>query len=268
MIIMDLTLIEEHFHISTKGSAEPLLAIAATELVQHEEQMTEALQRGSALVKGIGLELAVSFLGVAFFGLAATKLYVMSRYSRVLDLSLENLTIQLESHGDHAHVVFKIHELNWTDLPAIGREAAAIEEWQKYFTLTMNPLIEATSAAASLKPSMIWNQYGARMAYLKDYLRQILPEGPLKQQFEDDFLLLAQLPAATFNLNRKNPFEHTPVYIESPYQPGKQAMIRSACCMYYRREEGVKCYTCPLLKESDRAERKKEIMAKQQELPA
>ncbi|WP_373231893.1 (2Fe-2S)-binding protein [Cohnella sp.] len=260
---MDLRIAEEHFHISTKGSEAPLYSIAATDILQHEK-MLELLQRGSVLVKGIGLELAVSFLGLAYFGLAATKQFVMSRYNRVLDLSLENLTIQLQSSGDYAQAVFKLKELKWTELPANDRETALLAEWKHYFEETMNPLIEATAGSAGFKPAMIWNQYGARMSYTMDYLRSHAAEGSARQLLEEDFLLLSSLPAETFNLRRKNPFDHTPCYIDSPYQPGNQIMIRSSCCMYYRRENGVKCYNCPLLKDEERAEMKLKIEADRQ----
>jgi len=260
---LDLSLFEEHFHISAKGCEFPVLSVPAAELLE-EARMREALARGAELVKGIGLELAVSFLGLAFFGLAATKQIVMSQYGKILDLSLDNLTVQLEPHGDHAHVVFKYSELKWTDLPEEGRDHAVREEWTRYFAETINPLVESAARAAGLKPPIIWNQYGARIAYVMDYLREIIPEEATKQRIEADYLLLRGLPGAMFNL-RKNPFAHEPCYIDSPYKPGEQVIIRSACCMYYKRENGTKCYNCPLLKDGERAEMKLKIEAKLKE---
>jgi siderophore-iron reductase FhuF len=261
---MDLTLLEEHFNISTTGSDEAAHAIAASD-VMHNADMKEFLHQGSVLLRGIGLELAVSCIGLAYFGLAAAQQYVMSQYNRILDLSLENLTIQLESHANYASVAFKINEWTWTELPAVHRDAAITVAWEQLFSQTLNPLIEATSSAGGLKPSLIWNQYGARMTYMKGFLREQVTGVQTRQRLEDDLMLLTNLPASTFNLNRKNPFEHTPCYIDSPTQTGKQVMLRSSCCMYYRREEGVKCYSCPLLKEDERAERKKVLQAAQRE---
>ncbi|RED64638.1 (2Fe-2S)-binding protein [Cohnella lupini] len=254
---MDLRLFEEHFHISVKGSDNPLISVPVADILVHET-MKDLLQRGSALVKGIGLEIGVSFIGLAFFGLAATKQLIMTQYDRILDLSMENLTIQLESHGDHAHVVFKIGELKWTDLPAEGRAEAVQSEWARYFADTMNPLIEAAAAAAGLKSPLIWNQYGARAAYLMDYVRKMIPEGPLRDRVNEDFSLLENMPGETFN-RRKNPYVHTPCYLDSPYEPGGQIILRSACCMYYKRESGTKCYTCPILKDDERTELKQQI---------
>lgn len=263
---MDLTLFEEHFLISVKGSEAPLLSIPAP-LILQEDRMKEALRLGSKLVQGIGLELAVSYIGLAFFGLAATKQIVMSQYNRILDLSLDNLTIQLESHGDHAHVVLKLSEIRWTELPAEDREASIRSEWIRFFAETMNPLVEAAASAAGLKPAIIWNQYGARIAYVMDYLRELVPEGMLRQTIEQDYVLLAGMPGETFN-RRKNPFEHTPCYLDSPYKPGGQIILRSACCMYYKRESGTKCYNCPILKDSERSELKVQIEAEMKEQTA
>ncbi|TFE23400.1 (2Fe-2S)-binding protein [Cohnella luojiensis] len=256
---MDLKLFEEHFHLSDKGSEHPLLSISGNDIL-NAEPMLAMLRKGSELVKGIGLEIGVSAIGLAFYGLIATKQLVMSQYNRILDLSLDNLTIQIESHNDHAHFVFKISELKWTDLPAEGREAAVLAEWSRYFADTVNPLIEAATSAIGLKPSIVWNQYGARSAYTMDYVRKIVPEGTVRQLIDDDFSLLAGLPGKIFNRG-KNPFEFTPCYLDSPYKPGAQIMLRSSCCLWYKRENGVKCYNCPILKDDERTELKSKIEA-------
>lgn len=182
---MDLSMVEEHFHISIKGSEAPVYSITATDILKHEE-MLEVLQRGSVLVKGIGMELAVSFLGLAMFGLVATKQFVMSKYNRVLDLSLENLTIQLESRGNYAHVEFKLHELKWTELPSIERETAVLREWNHFFAASVNPLIEAITSVAGFKTSIIWNQYGSRMSYMMDFLKSVVSDGTSYHTFEED----------------------------------------------------------------------------------
>nr|WP_279590354.1 (2Fe-2S)-binding protein [Paenibacillus lupini] len=37
--------------------------------------------------------------------------------------------------------------------------------------------------------------------------------------------------------------------------------MHSSCCMYDRRENGTKCYTCPRMTSDEREERKSEILA-------
>lgn len=261
---MDLTFMEKYCHISTHGAVDPAYSVAASELIDNPEMMRDLLDRGSVLLKAIGMELPVSFLGLAAFGLASTKQLMISQYDRVLDLSPANLTVQLVMHNDYAQVVFKLHELKWTELPAESpceREAAVAEEWERYFRFEFNPLIERIAAAGGLKPDLVWNQFGTRAAFMMDFIRENTPQGPKRRRIEDDFAQLAGLSPATFNRKRGNPFDHTPVYIDSPYKPGTKTMIRSSCCMYYRRENGAKCYNCPLLKDADRAQRKLEIEA-------
>ncbi|MFC5528775.1 (2Fe-2S)-binding protein [Cohnella yongneupensis] len=259
---MDLTFMEKYCHISTHGAENPVYSVSVADLMD-PAIMRDLLERGGALVKAIGMELAVSFIGLAAFGLPSTKQLMMSQYNRVLDLSPSNVTVQLVMHNDYAQVVFKLHELKWTELPETPceRNAAVIAEWERYFRLEFNPLIERIASAGGMKPDLIWNQFGTRIAFMMDSIRENTPQGPKLQRIEEDFALLAGLPPKTFNRRRKNPFDHTPVYVDSPYKPGTQTMIRSACCMYYRRENGVKCYNCPILKESERAERKAEIEA-------
>ncbi len=260
---MDLSLFEQFFHISVEGSASPEYSAPVDKLIADSAAMRDFLERGGALVQATGMELAVSYAGLAAYGLLALKQFAMSQYDRVLDLSPGNLEIRLEKHGDHAHIGYKIQQLRWNELPAdaCARRAAVEAEWSRYLNEEFNPFIEGAAAAGGLKPDLIWNQFGARAAFMIDYMRERLPAGPELARIEDDFALLASLPAEAFNRKRKNPFDFVPVYVDSPYQPGGRIMIRSACCMYDRRENGVKCYNCPLLKESERAARKIEIEA-------
>ncbi|MBW7453583.1 hypothetical protein ACFOLF_12660 [Paenibacillus sepulcri] len=80
-------------------------------------------------------------------------------------------------------------------------------------------------------------------------------------RFNHDYKLQTELLGAeVFNL-RRNPFYHIPRYIESPYKPGEQIMMRSSCCMYYCQEDGQMCYTCPRLTSGERNEMKEKIMA-------
>ncbi|WP_186438317.1 (2Fe-2S)-binding protein [Cohnella terricola] len=259
---MDLSFIEDHFHISATGLESSLLSVPASQLLE-ASSMRDALEKDSSIINGVGLELAVSHFGLAFFGLAASQLIVMSRYNRILDLSIDNLTMQIEDRAPYPAIVFIYHELRWTELPEEGRENAVKAEWTRYFRNTLNPLIESAASAAGLKPALIWNQYGARILYVLSVLRKTVPEGAMKQTIEDDFRLLTSLPGETFN-RRKNPFDHSPCYLDSPYEPGGKIMIRSGCCMYYRRESGTKCYNCPILKDRERAEMKARIEAERE----
>ncbi|GMK42933.1 hypothetical protein PghCCS26_00600 [Paenibacillus glycanilyticus] len=245
---MDLTIAETFFRISTAGSEAPLYSTAATELLDRN-RMADLLTRYGIEEKATGPELAASFLGMGIYGLIAVKHMVLSQYNRVLDLSLHHLNVQYEKTPDgRVQFVFKLGEVRWAELPQVGRKEAIIEEWKKYFQEEINPIIEATAAAAGVKTDLIWNQYGSTGAFTMEYADSMF-EGEVLQRYRDDFLTLCSLPGSVFN-RRKNPFQHTPRYRDNPYLPGQKTMIRSACCMYDKREGGNKCFYCPVMAEA------------------
>jgi ferric iron reductase protein FhuF len=258
----DISLADKYFHITAGGSEHPVFSIPAAQLLL-PDTMDDMLRRGRDMLNGLGMDIAVSFLGLAFFGIPAAVHTFMWQYGHILDLSLDNLTVQLESHHDHAHLVLKIDEVRWKKLPDAGRDEAIVAELTRLFRHTVCPVIEAAAARAGFKPDLVWNQFGARMVSVSDFIAQHAPNESLKEKYRHDLALLHSLEADVFN-RRKNPYEHNPRYVESPYKPEEKVIIRSSCCMWYRRENGVKCYTCPILSESQREEMKCQIRDKRE----
>ncbi|MEF3303426.1 hypothetical protein [Paenibacillus sp. GYB003] len=248
---MNGTPIEQLFHISAKGADNPDCSVRAIDLLEREP-MLGLLTRYGEMMKAHGLELAVSFFGVGLFGLVAANHWAMSRCGRLPDLSLVQLTVQLEVRDYGGQFVFKLGDAAWTDLPENRREAFVEEAWVRYFQEQLNPLVESAASAAGLKSGLIWNQYGSTAAFYMDYIRETVPAGEELERCEADFAILRGLPGSVFN-RRSNPFRHTPRYAPNPFQPDKPIMIRSACCMYDKRENGTKCYYCPIVSDSERA---------------
>jgi siderophore-iron reductase FhuF len=255
----DFTLAETFFNILPKGAKNPVFSASAAELLK-PETMDELLEQGRAGLRGFGLDIAVSLVGLAFFNLPATVMAYMSLYGQVLDLSLNRLTVQLEIDGDRCYIVFKPDEVRWTELPGDGRDEAYARALKELLRGTVNPVVEMVAARGGFKPDLIWNQYGARMISILDYILQRVEDEASKETFRCDYeRLLCGLPAETFNRG-KNPYIHEPRYVESPYKPGDSIVIRSSCCMWYRRENGEKCYNCPLLTDEQREEKKLRIL--------
>ncbi|MCI3921277.1 hypothetical protein MO973_13655 [Paenibacillus sp. TRM 82003] len=251
---LDFSLVNAYFHISPDGFEEPVLTIRAVDALRDEAAAKKALFTGGELAKATGPELPASFWGLSFFNLCATEMLFMAQQGCFLDLSFDNLWFQLESHGDHAHLGYKIDRLAWEDAPAEGRARFLEERLTRMIEKDIAPAVRTVARAAGVKPEMIWLQYGARMAFLRDYLRENEPREDVLRRFESDDAVLSALPAELFGTKR-NPFVHTPRYVDSPYKPGSRMMIRSACCMYYCREDGEKCYNCPKLTETEREAR-------------
>ncbi|GAA3403572.1 (2Fe-2S)-binding protein [Paenibacillus hodogayensis] len=259
---LDISLADKFFHITPHGSEHPVLSMPAVSLLE-PETMRSLLVAGRDMLKGLGLDISLSFFGLGVFGLPAVVHTYMWQYDQVLDLSIENITVQVETHNDHAHLVLCIDEVRWKPLPAEGRREAIAAELEQLFRHTVTPLIEAAAACAGLKPDLVWNQFGARMISVSDYVLQHAPNEALKDKYRADLeLLRTGLPAEVFH-RRKNPYEHKPRFVESPTDAGKQLLIRSSCCMWYRREQGVKCYTCPILNDAQREEMKCQMREKQ-----
>ncbi|TMV45676.1 hypothetical protein FE783_28760 [Paenibacillus mesophilus] len=256
----DISLADKYFHITPNGCEHPVFSVPAAQLLK-PDIMKDLLSRGRDMLKGLGLDIAVSFTGLAFFGIPAAVHTYMWQYDHVLDLSLGNLTVQLETHDDHAHLVLKIDEVRWKPLPETGRDEAIITELTGLFLHTVTPVVEAAASCAGFKPDLIWNQFGARMISVNDYVARHAPNEALKEKYMHDRALLLALAPDMFN-RRKNPYVHTPRYIESPYKAEEKLIVRSSCCMWYRKENGVKCYTCPILNETQREEMKCKIREK------
>jgi ferric iron reductase protein FhuF len=251
-ITMDLSPAETYFNISAAGSPSPELSVPVAELLR-SGPMKHILDHSGMILKAISGDLPASFVGLTYFGIFAAELMVMSQYNRMLDMTPDNLTFQLERNGSYPSGIFRIGELKWSDLPSGGEERsqAVRDGFTGLFQETINPLVENTARQAGVHPSLIWNQYGARMVWAKDFIGKQEWSEQASSRFLEDCELLTSLPATVFNRS-KNPFAHKPRYVDNPYNSEEPALIRSSCCMYYRKENGVKCYTCPMLKAEER----------------
>ncbi|WP_162463167.1 (2Fe-2S)-binding protein [Paenibacillus psychroresistens] len=256
---MDLAILEAFFHISPTGMKDPVLSIPAIDLL-NKSQMDAIVRLGMELYKGKGLDVGASFIGKSFFNLCASLQIVLATNNRFLDLSLENLTFEIESHGDHAHTGFKINQLRWKEVPEVERQAWLTEEFKAYFKNTINPVIELTALSANVKPDLIWNQFGGSLAYGVDYIIEHEKRQDVIDRYREVYDLIAnQLPPETFN-RKKNPFNHKPKYVDNPYNPGTTLMIRSACCLLYRCEGHDYCHTCPRMRPEEREEQRLKIL--------
>lgn len=259
---MDFTLVETYFHISPGGAAHPVHELPAVDFLIREISHATLIKAGN-MVQATGMELAASFVGMSFFNLCITNLIFAAQYNRYLDLSLQNLTFQLELHNDHAHLGFKINELRWTEVPHNDGDRKAFLEhaFSSYFKNEINAIVEAVAVSADVKSAMIWNQVGGQIHFVRDYVNENIQDPALLANFQRDFDVLVGLPAEVFN-RKRNPFIHKPRYIDNPWTPeGGKLMLNSSCCMYECRIDGQKCYTCPRMLPEEREERRKLVAA-------
>ncbi|WP_040950860.1 (2Fe-2S)-binding protein [Gorillibacterium massiliense] len=258
-VAMDLSLLNQFFGIAFESEKEPILSIPAADLL-NREQMDIVIHKCAELQKAIGLELPATFVGLSLFGLIGGIQLALAMHNRLLDLSLANVTFQIVDRGTYLHGVLYVQELRWTEAPEAGREEWLTAFWTDYFGGFINRVMNVTAESAGVKPDLIWNQFAARMRFASDYVEENMPDEQVKERFRGDHELLLQLAPGIFG-RKKNPFDFKPRYLDSPYAPGKKILMRSACCMYDHRENGVKCYNCPRLLTAEREEMRLEIEA-------
>lgn len=258
---LDFSLIKMYFHTSPEGADHPILEMRADQFL-NTETAEQAFVEAGKLVQAIGLELPASFAGTSFGNLCAIQLLMFAQYHIILDLSLPNLMFQVEAHDDHAHLGYRILELRTIQAPTEGQEAWLAAQLEQFIRETVTPAVCAIAQAAGVKPQMIWQQYGSLLAYVRDYVHANIPVPVMVETFDTGYrAIMEQVPPEAFGV-RRNPFVHTPRYIDSPYTPGETLMLNSSCCMYDKRENGIKCYSCPRLTPDERESMRLEICAK------
>ena len=246
-LIIDFDVLEKYLLVSLKGSDHPLLSIPAEKLL-HPETMDVVLEKGKTAFSAYDLSLPASLIGNALFGLCGALQWVMAQHNQWIDFPLKNLIFQMISLNGYLYGAFQIKQLVLRSIPtdSHAREEFIRSQLSAFYEQEIKPVVQLAAERAGVRPELIWNQYGARMVYLRDFLMEIEPDEQVRQSFLRDYDLLKSLPADLFG-KRKNPFICRPRYIDNPQNPGKPLLLRSSCCMYYNRKGGVKCYNCPRL---------------------
>ncbi|RTE11611.1 (2Fe-2S)-binding protein [Paenibacillus whitsoniae] len=255
---VDFSIVERYLHISPQGMDNPLVRIPGAQLLE-EATMRRLLSQGQTMLKGKGLDIAASHMGLTMFNVISMMYLFMAQYNLWLSLLPEDLEFQIEQHDDHAHAGFQLLALRWKEVPLVDRAAFIEQEMRTLMQTLVIPVINVTAASAKVNPSMIWNQFGARMVFLRDFVLENDPRPHVREQFVHDYEVLSkQLTPDVFE-RKTNPFDHEPTYLSSPYEEGKRVILRSSCCFYYRRENGEKCFTCPLLNNEQREQMREDI---------
>ena len=256
---VDFRLFRRFFMISPEGAEHPTWTMPVDDLLR-DDAMREAFRICGQPYRAIGPFLPASFIGLSVYGLAAVQLMVLAETGRWIDLTPSNLIFEVTVREGYADIGYRIRHVRLSDVPAgEARDAGLRDVWTAFHRNTVIPLVERITGEAGVKPQLVWNQFPSRHAFLRDYMREHETRPEVLARFEREDALLGSLPAGLFRL-RKNPYLHEPQYIPSPYEEGKTIMIRSACCMYYRREQGTKCYNCPILSERDREEMRRSLV--------
>lgn len=121
--------------------------------------------------------------------------------------------------------------------------------------------MEAIAAASNLKAEAIWQQFGGQLSFMKEFLLANEKHEEVIGKFLNDSKQLAEYVDPTLFNQRRNPFKHSSRHVENPHNPQEKWLMQSSCCLYDRRENGTKCYTCPRMKPDEREEMKSKMLA-------
>ena len=223
----------------TETSASHVRAEWAAMEIMEQETLSSIMGQLKQEYRATGMELPASLLGTILLGPLIAMIIESSEEEHAADLSLANLSIQLALYnGSNPYLLLKRN----------GKKQIGSSEFTdllpEFIQNNLNEPIEKISEAACVKPTLIWNQFGARLASTMEAYKKAGTAEHI-QNAEKYTELIMSYPGKLFGI-RKNPFIHEPAYIDSPYEPGTPMMVRSACCMFYKKENGQKCANCPL----------------------
>jgi ferric iron reductase protein FhuF len=150
------------------------------------------MRQAGETVQAHGLDLPASFFGTSLCNLCSTKLIFIAQYNKMLDLSLQHLTFQIEIHEDHVHLGYKINQLHYKDVPEEEQEMMILKDWETFITHTVTPAVEAIAEAAGVKSAMIWQQFGGEVGMLREFIAQNETCEEVVERFNRNFLLLSE----------------------------------------------------------------------------
>ncbi|WP_407945781.1 (2Fe-2S)-binding protein [Paenibacillus puerhi] len=259
---MDHALMQNKFYIRTAEPGQLLWSCPAAKLLK-PDKMSRFLELYGQRIKALEPAAAAVYFGSWIGFLALGQQYAVSTYNQSLDLSLGSLDIQLFEQEGRTLFSFKLGQAGIVNAPA---EASEREDWlrtsfEALYGGTLRPLLESAAEAGGVAVGQLWGQFPTKFNYNMDFWLADALQEELRERIKEDYRYLREeLPAEVFGRS-KNPMDVKIRYIEDMKHPDKQVRIKNACCQFYRTEGGYYCYTCPRMKEEERAERREQARA-------
>lgn len=254
MHTVDFKQLEEKFFLTLYEPRNTVLTMPAFDLIQVENMM-HLIDTYSPLIKAGERSTAAAFFCTWFAGLCGAMQSMLFRGEGViLDLSLRNISVQLYADAKYPLFSFKINEVRFIKIPNIDREAWCKKVLYSFYREQVRPLIEILSQLAQISVLPLWGQIiNTLYAQMEEEMVEASDEKSKKSIIYHYSILTRGIDASAFGL-RKNPFDIKLKFIEHPNNPDQRILIKTACCLAYRLDtEFGYCYSCPRLKEKDRA---------------
>lgn len=216
------------------------------------------------LMKALDDSAAAAYFANWFSNVALALQYSISWYDTAPALELDNLVIHLIPSDGYCRVAYSLQHWNLTAAPdeSLEREQWRYESLASFYRDTAAPLLHTISVVSGLSADQIWGQLPTKFNYYLEVLSAEIGANSKLQRIQEDYhCLKSSLPPEIFGLS-KNPFRVQVRKIEDIANPERTVQMRNRCCLFYRTEGGSYCYTCPRLKEEERAVRREQYRAK------
>ncbi|WP_409340772.1 (2Fe-2S)-binding protein [Paenibacillus sp. MBLB4367] len=251
---IDFEAYKKYFYIS-KGEPqeEAIDSVSGLQLLD-KETMQRFLDRYSVHIKAKEQTAAAAYFagwwGFVAFGLQ----YAMSVYHTAPRFTLDAITVR--TIQENGYVRFLFHVDDWKE-EAAPADPAERRQWMErvlseFYRDQLSPLYQVMSGVSGLDAGQHWGQLPTKFNYYMGMLKETITDENVKLQLDEDYLFLKNLDPSVFG-RAKNPLDVKVRWIEDMKSPDKQVRIKNACCLYYQTGEGEYCYTCPRLKEEERA---------------
>jgi len=253
--IVNFQQLEEQFFVTLDEPDKVLLAIPATEL-QHEVKLAHLLDTYGSLIHTTERAVAAALFLSWYAGIcAAMQKTLYQGDEMMLDLSLSNVIVQLALKDDYPVFSFRIREQRFIPVPPMEQDKG----WRKhmlrsFYSSEVTPIIQVLSQQLPMNASSLWGQImNVLQEQLDGELGEVRDEDSRMSIASQFRVLTHDVDASAFGL-RKNPFNRQQRFVAHPNHPDQRIPLKMSCCLAYRLEADFGyCYTCPRLKEQDRA---------------
>jgi len=256
---IDFDLLKSRYYIHTRPIEGTVLSSAVSHL-SDEAKVASFLRQYGQYVGAQDMQAA----GVYFanwYGIAcAALLFSASTYDQAPDFSPDNLIVHVFEQSGRCRIGFQLRDGSRISEAGGDRRVWRNKLYRSFYTEHVFPLMRRIADASNVRITELWAQISLRAHYANDYALEIAQSQDRRRIVQDDFAFIKQEIEAVHLGCKRNPFDVSYKYTGSPYEAGKPARVKEACCLAYRTEAGQGyCYTCPRLNERAREERKHEL---------
>ena len=179
----------------------------------------------------------------------ASAFYAMSRYDKGLDVTIENIWVEVEPHAKPwlPNIRFNDHTVS---VPTQDREAWRDEILKRIFADNLTKVWQSLTKISKVPKTILWENTAIYVNWLYETkIREGANEQEITRIQEDYHYIVNQAPGSLFG-ERKNPLTNycgPKVTIKESEQPIR---LRKTCCFYYHTSDETNdfCISCPKIK--------------------